>query len=137
MAEALLSGVKVLDLTWYIAGPACTKLLADYGADVLKIERPGGGDPARSIGPFLNDDPHPEKSTLFSHLNLNKRGITLNLRTATGQKIVRELVKEVDILVESLGPGAMEELGLGYEAIKPLNPALVMASISNFGQSGP
>ena len=73
MAEQLLSGVKVLDLTWYIAGPYCTKMLADYGADVLKIERPSGGDPARNIGPFLNDDPHPEKSLLFSHLNLNKQ----------------------------------------------------------------
>ena len=77
MSEQALSDVRVLDLTRHIAGPYCTKLLADYGADVIKIERPGAGDPARRMGPFFGDDPDPEKSGPFLHLNTNKRGITL------------------------------------------------------------
>ncbi len=87
MPEQALSGVKVLDLTWYIAGPYCTKLLSDYGADVLKVEKPGEGDPARRIGPFFGDDPHPEKSGLFLYLNTGKKGITLNLKTAAGVRL--------------------------------------------------
>jgi crotonobetainyl-CoA:carnitine CoA-transferase CaiB-like acyl-CoA transferase len=137
MTEQIFSDVKVLDLTWYIAGPYCTKLLADYGADVLKIEIPGQGDPARRMPPFLNDDAHPEKSLLFSHLNLNKRGITLNLKSDRGRSIIKELVKDTDILVESFSPGVMDRLGLDYESLKDLNPRLIMTSISNFGQSGP
>ena len=74
MDEQIFSDVKVLDLTWYISGPYCTKIFADYGADVIKVEKPGEGDPARWMGPFLNDENHPEKCILFSHLNLNKRG---------------------------------------------------------------
>ncbi len=135
--EQVLSDVKVLDLTWYIAGPYCTKLLADYGADVIKIERPGTGDPARKMGPFLNDEPHPEKSGLFLHLNTNKRGITLNLKTETGKKIFKDLVKKADILVESFSPRVMPSLGLSYETLEKINPKLVMTSISNFGQQGP
>ena len=137
MADQALSGIKVLDLTWHISGPYCTKMFADYGADVLKIERPGGGDPARAMGPFLGDDPHPEKSLLFSHLNLNKRGITLNLKSATGKKMFKELVRDADILVESFSPGVMKRFGLDYETLKGINPKLVMTSISNFGQTGP
>ena len=137
MDEQIFSDVKVLDLTWYISGPYCTKIFADYGADVIKVEKPGEGDPTRRMGPFLNDENHPEKCILFSHLNLNKRGITLNLKTNTGQKIIKELVKEMDILVESFSPGVMERLGLDYETLKQINPRLVMTSISNFGQTGP
>ena len=135
--DQVLSDVKVLDLTWYIAGPYCTKLLADYGADVIKIERPGEGDPTRRLGPFLNDELHPEKSGLFLHLNTNKRGITLNLKSETGKRIFKELVKKVDILVESFRPKVMPSLGLAYETLKEINPQLVMTSISNFGQTGP
>jgi crotonobetainyl-CoA:carnitine CoA-transferase CaiB-like acyl-CoA transferase len=135
--EQVLSGINVLDLTWYIAGPYCTKMLADYGADVIKVERPGEGDPARRLGPFFNDEPHPEKSGLFLHLNTNKRGITLNLKTATGKKIFKELVREADILVESFRPRVMPSLGLDYEILEKINPRLVMTSISNFGQTGP
>jgi crotonobetainyl-CoA:carnitine CoA-transferase CaiB-like acyl-CoA transferase len=135
--EQVLSDVKVVDLTWYIMGPYCTKLLADYGADVIKIERPGEGDPARRLGPFLNDDPHPEKSGLFLHLNTNKRGITLNLKTETGKKIFEELVKRADILVENFSPRVMPSLGLDYRTLEKINPRLVMTSISNFGQTGP
>jgi crotonobetainyl-CoA:carnitine CoA-transferase CaiB-like acyl-CoA transferase len=137
MLEQALSGVKIIDLTWHIAGPYCTKLLADYGADVIKVERPGKGDPARTMGPFFKDDPHPEKSGVFLHLNTNKMGITLNLKTATGKKILKELVKDADILVESFRPHVMPALGLDYETLKKVNPRLVMVSISSFGQTGP
>ncbi len=137
MSEQTLSDVKVLDLTWYIAGPYCTKMFADFGADVLKIERYPDGDPARKIGPFLGDDPHPEKSLLFSHLNLNKRGITLDLNAADGGKTFKALIKDADILVESFSPGVMQRLGLDYQTLKEINPTLIMTSISNFGQTGP
>ena len=137
MSDQALSDVKVLDLTWYIAGPYCTKLLADHGADVIKVERPGSGDPARSLGPFWGDDPHPEKSGLFLYLNTNKKSITLNLKTETGKKLLKELVKDVDILVENFSPGVMSRLGLDYGTLRNLNPRLVMTSISNFGQTGP
>lgn len=135
--EQALSGIKVLDLAHYIAGPYCTKMLADYGARVIKIEKPGTGDGARRLGPFFKDDPHPEKSGLFLYLNTSKRGITLNLKSRTGVRIFRELVKDTDILVENFSPRVMPGLGLGYENLEKLNPRLVMTSISNFGQSGP
>ena len=137
MVEQALSDVRVVDLTHYIAGPYCTKMLADYGADVVKIEMPGVGDGARKMGPFYKDDPHPEKSGLFLHLNTNKRGITLNLKSDTGKKIFKELVKDADILVENFEPRVMPSLGLGYETLVKINPQLVMTSISNFGQTGP
>jgi crotonobetainyl-CoA:carnitine CoA-transferase CaiB-like acyl-CoA transferase len=137
MAEQALADVKVLDLSWHIAGPYCTKLLADYGADVIKVERPGAGDPARRMGPFFGDDPHLEKSGLFLYLNANKRGITLNLQSEAGRRIIRGLVAEVDILVESFSPRVMPGLGLGFEDLEKINPRLVMTSISNFGQTGP
>ena len=137
MVEQALSGIKVLDLTHYIAGPYCTKLLADYGAEVTKIERPGIGDGARRIGPFYKDVPHPEKSGLFLYLNTNKLGSTLNLKSDTGVKIFKELVKDSDILVENFSPRVMPGLGLDYENLEKINPRLVMTSISNFGQSGP
>jgi len=137
MLEQALSGVKVLDLTWQIAGPYCTKLLADYGADVIKVERPGKGDPTRAMGPFFKDDPNPEKSGLFLHLNTNKKGITLNLKSATGKKIFKQLIADSDILVESFSPHVMPSLGLDYQTLEKLNPRLVMISISSFGQTGP
>ena len=137
MIEQALSGVKVLDLTWQIAGPYCTKLLADYGADVIKVERPGKGDPTRTMGPFFKDDPNPEKSGPFLHLNTNKKGITLNLKSATGKKILKQLVADADILVESFRPHVMPNLGLDYQTLGKVNPRLVMVSISSFGQTGP
>jgi crotonobetainyl-CoA:carnitine CoA-transferase CaiB-like acyl-CoA transferase len=137
MKEHALSGTRVLDLTHYIAGPFCTKMLADYGAEVVKVERPGWGDAARRMGPFLNDEPHPERSGLFLYLNTNKKSITLNLKSAAGVKIFKELVKHADILVENFSPRVMPSLGLDYETLKKVNPKLVMTSISNFGQTGP
>jgi crotonobetainyl-CoA:carnitine CoA-transferase CaiB-like acyl-CoA transferase len=137
MSDAALADLTVLDLTHYIAGPYCTKLLADYGADVIKLERPDGGDPARRYGPFPHDDPHPDKSALFLHLNTNKRGITLNLKSSAGRDLFTALVRQVDVLVENFSPRVMPSLGLAYEMLEPLNPRLVMTSISNFGQTGP
>lgn len=137
MSMRALEGLRILDLTQYIAGPYCTKLLAGLGADVIKIERPGGGDPARRMGPFAGDDPHPEKSGLFLHLNTGKKSITLNLKSKGGFEIFQELVRKADAVVESFHPGVMQRLGLGYEALCRINPSLVMTSISNFGQTGP
>jgi len=132
-----LCDLRVLDLTWYIAGPYCTKLLADYGAEVIKVERPGGGDPARRMGPFPNDEPHSEKSGLFLYLNTNKKSITINLKSTTGIELLGELVRKVDVLVENFAPRVMPSLGLSYHMLYKINPALVMVSISNFGQTGP
>ncbi len=137
MAVQALSDMKVIDLTHLIAGPACTKLLADYGADVIKIERPGTGDGARSMGPFYHDDPHPEKSGLFLYLNMNKRGVTLNLKSNVGKKIFLEMVRKADVVVENFKPGVLERLGLGYEDLLKVNSRVVLTSISNFGQTGP
>ena len=137
MAEQALSDIRVIDLTQYISGPACTKILADYGADVIKIERPGVGDGARRMGPFYHDDPHPEKSGMFLYMNLNKRGITLDLKSDSGKETFKELVKGADVVVENFQPGVMERLELGYEELEKINPRLVMTSITNFGQYGP
>ena len=132
-----LSDLRVIDLTHGIAGPYCTKLLADFGADVIKVEKPGSGDYCRRLGPFPQDVSHPEKSGLFLHLNTNKRGITLDLKAERGVEVLKELVTGADILVESFRPGVMEMLGLDYVTLKGINPDLVMTSISNFGQTGP
>ncbi|MFQ5875000.1 MAG: CaiB/BaiF CoA transferase family protein [Dehalococcoidia bacterium] len=137
MSEQLLSRVRVLDLTHYIAGAYCTKLLADYGADVIKVERPGQGDGARRLGPFYRDHAHPEKSGLFLHLNTNKRGITLNLKSSAGVRMFQELVGWADVVVESFRPEVMRGLGLAYEELRRVKPGLLMVSISSFGQKGP
>ena len=137
MADQSLSGLKVLDLSWYIAGPFCTKLLSDYGAEVIKVEKPRDGDPARGIGPFLGDDLHPEKSILFSNLNLNKKSILLDLKKDSDKELFKELVKDTDILVENFSPGVMARIGLDYDTLKNINSRLIMTSISNFGKTGP
>ena len=137
MQESALSDIKVLDFSHHIAGPYCTKLLADYGADVIKVERPGSGDRSRSLGPFPDDIPHQEKSGLFLHLNTNKRSVTLDLKTDAGVAIALKLAERVDIVVESFKPGAMERFGLGYDALRSVKPDLVLTSVSNFGQTGP
>ena len=136
MSERALEGVKVLDLTHHIAGPWCTKLLADYGAEVLKVEPPLG-DPARLMPPFYHDEVDQDKSLLFLYLNTSKRGVTLNLKSPEGQRILKEMVRDADLLVENYSPRVMPSLGLDYGALHELNPALVMVSISNFGQTGP
>ncbi len=136
MPERALEGVKVIDLTHQIAGPYCTKLLADFGADVIKVERPGG-DVARRMPPFFHDETDADKSLLFLYLNTNKRGITLNLKTLQGREMLKELVRGADMLVENFSPRVMPGLGLDYDSLHEINPSLVMTSISNFGQTGP
>lgn len=132
-----LSDIRIIDLTHGIAGPFCTKLLADFGADVIKVENPHRGDYARTLGPFPQDVPHPEKSGAFLFLNTSKRGITLDLKTPAGKEALKRLVKDADVLVESFKPGVMDRLGLGYDVLKGINPRLVMTGISNYGQTGP
>ena len=128
--------LRVIDLATEVAGPFATKLFADYGADVIKVE-PVGGEPSRRMGPFHEDDPHPEKSLTFLFLNCNKRGVTLNLETEAGRKMFRELVRGADLLVESNPPGYLEGIGIGYRELENLNPQLVMTSITPFGRTGP
>jgi crotonobetainyl-CoA:carnitine CoA-transferase CaiB-like acyl-CoA transferase len=137
MSENCLGHLKVLELCNLVAGPYCTKLLADLGAEVIKIEPPGIGDEARRRGPFLKDESHPEKSGLYLYLNTNKLGVTLDVRTKTGRSILEELVEQTDILVEDNPPSVMLELGLTYERLKEVNPGMVMTSITPFGQTGP
>ena len=133
----LLEGVKVIDLTHYFSGPYCTKLLATLGAEVVKVERPGSGDPIRQLPPFASNRLEGESGAWFLYLNTSKKSITLDLKSERGREIILELARSADILVENFSPGVMERLGLGYEALNRQNPALVMTSISNFGQTGP
>jgi crotonobetainyl-CoA:carnitine CoA-transferase CaiB-like acyl-CoA transferase len=137
MSKRALAGVKVLEYAQFVAGPYCAKLLADLGAEVIKIEEPKIGDEARRREPFLNDVVHPERSGLFLYLNTNKLGITLNLNTATGKNIFKELVKEADILIEDKPAKTREQLELDYQSLSKINPRLIMTSITPFGQTGP
>ena len=132
-----LSGIRVVDLSHYIAGPYCTKLLADYGAEVIKIEKPQAGDGGRGLPPFFADRPGLERSGLFCFLNTNKQGITLDLKTDRGREIVCRLMSQADVVVENFRPGVLERLGLSAEVLERVNPRLVHTSISNFGSSGP
>ena len=136
MLTGALEDVKVLDLSEDIAGSFCARLLADYGAEVLKIEPPAGAA-LRRMGPFFHDDPHPEKSLFFLVLNLNKKSATLNLETELGQSILKRLAARVDVIIESYRPGYLTSLGLGYQELRDVNPSLVMSSITTFGQEGP
>lgn len=136
MVKKALTALKVLDLGQFISGPFCAKTLGDLGADVIKVE-PSEGDEARKFGPFLNSVPHPERSGLFLYLNTNKKGITLNVSTAAGKKLLKQLVEKTDILIENSSPGTMKKLGLDYDSLKEINPKLIMTSITPFGQTGP
>ncbi len=137
MKKKALEGVKVLEFCNKVAGAYCTKLMADLGAEVIKIESPVSGDDTRKKGPFPGDVPHPEKSGHFIYLNSNKFGITLDPGNTTGRNIFKKLVKDVDILVEDTAPGKIEELGLDYKELKKINPSLIMTSITPYGLSGP
>ncbi len=137
MNQGVLDDIKVLDLGRQISAPYCAKLLADYGAEVIKVEPPGEGDPARRMGPFPGDVPHREKSGLFLHLNANKKGITLNLQCRDGVGLLKELVRQADILVENFHPSFLPSLGLGYRDLEAVNPRLVITSITPFGLTGP
>ncbi len=132
-----LAGLRVLEYADFISGPYCGKLLGDMGAAVLKIEKPGVGDESRRHGPFPQNIPHPEKSGLYLYLNANKLGITLDVESATGALILRELLKHADIFVEDKPPATMEKLGFSYPRIREISPRTVTVSLTPFGQSGP
>lgn len=128
-----LDGIRVLDLTRALAGPYCTLMLGDYGADVIKIEIPGTGDDTRKWGPpFVG-----EESAYFLSINRNKRSLTLNFKEEKAREIFLKLVKDADVVVENFTPGVMDRFGLGYDALKAINPGIIVCSISGFGQTGP
>ena len=137
MTFGLLNGVRVLELGEFTSAPYCGKLLADMGADVVKVERVGAGDWARDYGPYPNDLPHRERSGLFLYLNADKRGVTLNLETPTGREMLAGLVSRFDVLVHNLHPTEMDRVRLDYEGLRGHNEGLVMASITPFGLTGP
>src|SRR5699024_8657632 len=124
-----LDGIKVLDFSRVLAGPYCTMLLADMGAEVVKIERPETGDDTRGFGPFQN-----EESGYFMYLNRGKKSVELDLKDHESIDVINELVEEADVIVENFRPGVMKKLGLDFESLKEINPGIVYASISGFGQ---
>lgn len=130
--QGALDGLTVLDLTRVLAGPFCTMMLADMGANIIKIEQAGKGADERQMGPFLNGE-----SAYFMNLNRNKKGLSLNLKSEKGKEVFKELVKKADIVIENYRPGTMEKLGLGYDVLKEVNPRIVYAAVSGFGHYGP
>jgi formyl-CoA transferase len=140
MIQQSLEGVRVLDLTRAMAGPYCTMMLGDLGADVIKVERPGQGDESRGWGPPFVGEPYgayPGESAYFISANRNKRSITVNLKSAEGQDIVRGLVGDSDVFVENFRTGVLDKMGLGYEDLHALNPRLIYCSVSGYGRTGP
>lgn len=131
-----LDDLRVIEFAEMVSGPMCAKMMADMGAEVIKLEPPGG-DAARRRPPFPGDLPHPEKSGFFFYLNTSKKSVTLDPTQPTGAEIFRRLVADADLLIENQRPGLLESLGLGYEALHALNPRLIVVSISPFGQTGP
>ena len=134
-ADGALGSLRVVELADE-KGHYCGKLLADMGADVIKVEPPQGS-PTRSYGPFLDDRPDPQRSLYFWHFNTSKRGVTLALETAEGRNLLKRLDQSADVLLETFPPGYLASLGLGYDALAESNPGLIMASITLFGQNGP
>jgi crotonobetainyl-CoA:carnitine CoA-transferase CaiB-like acyl-CoA transferase len=136
-----LDDLRVLDLSAGVAGPLCARLLADFGADVIKVEPPGG-ERGRRLAPFFPDDtgqppPWTERSAFFAYLNANKRGLTLDLATSSGRALLRRLVRTADIVVESAPPGEPAARGLGYTDLERLRPGVIVTSVTPFGQQGP
>ena len=130
--DRLLEGVRVLDLSRVMSGPFCTAMMADLGAEVIKIEMPGGGDDSRHFGPFVDGE-----SAYFMLLNRGKRSMTLDLKSERGREILMAMVKSSDVVIENFRPGVAKRLGLDYASLEPLHPSLIYASISGFGQDGP
>ncbi len=130
--EDCLSGVRVLDLTQFEAGPSCTEALAWLGAEVVKVEHPKGGDPGRAINPPDGDDAH-----YFLQYNANKRSITVNLKSPGGLDLVKNLIGKADVFAENFAPGAIERLGLGPDVVRKLNPAIIYAQVKGFGEGSP
>lgn len=135
--NGFLDDVQVLELTHSLAGAFCAKLLADQGAQTLKVEPPGRGDTARHEPPFIGGAPHPDRSTLFLAFNTNKRSVTLDVTTPTGRTLLLRLLANRDVLIDSFLPGTLEDLGLGYAVLRQVNPRLIIVSITPFGQTGP
>ena len=127
-----LAGIRVLDLSSFLPGPYLTLALADHGAEVIKVEQPGGGDPGRQIGPFEG-----ETTVFFRNLNRGKKSVTLDLKTEAGREALLSLCETADVLVESFRPGVVKRLGVDYERVRERNPRIVYCSISAFGQTGP
>ena len=128
-----LEGIKVLDCSQILAGPYCSMLLADMGADVVKIEKPGGGDDTRRMGPpFLEGE-----SAAFLAMNRNKRSVVLNFKDPDGVAAMRRMLSDADVVIENYRAGVMRRLGLDYEAVRELNPGIIYCSISGFGRTGP
>ena len=127
-----LEGITVLDLTRVLAGPFSSMMMADMGANVIKIEESGKGADCRQMGPFLNGE-----SAYYMNLNRNKKGMSLNLKSPKGKQIFKDLVKKADVVLENYRPGTMAKLGLGYEVLSEINPAIIYAAVSGFGQYGP
>src|SRR5262245_33568312 len=137
MAERALEGKRIIECGHEVSAAYATKLMADMGAEVVKIEDPGSGDRARQRGPYPGHVFHPEKSGLFLYLNTNKYGVTLDLRQAAGQEIFHRLLKDADALVHNYHPTETASAGLDYAALEKINPRLVMTSIAPFGLNGP
>ena len=129
--DKALNGIRIVDMTQFEAGTSCTQMLAWLGADVIKVENPGGGDPGRTIAGSEDD------SNYFLNFNSNKRSVTLNLKTERGKELLLELVKQADIVAENLSPGAIERMGLGYDTLSAANPRIILARIKGFGTYGP
>lgn len=127
-----LNGVKILDLTQFLAGPYCTMVLSDMGAEVTKIERFPGGDDSRRLGPFVNDEGY-----CFAMANRNKKSLALNLKSEKGVDIFHKLAAEADIIIENFRPGVTKKLNIDYDTIEKINPGIIYCSISGFGQTGP
>ena len=135
-----LSHIRVLDLSRVLAGPWCTQILADMGADVIKIEKPGEGDDTRRWGPpFLDDDQgnRTDQASYYASCNRNKRSVTIDMATPEGQALIKELALQSDVLVENFKVGGLQRYGLDYESLRSLNPRLVYCSVTGFGQDGP
>lgn len=133
-----LENLTVLDLTRVLAGPFCTMMLADMGANVIKIEVPNGGDDTRTYPPMREENLNGERESLyFANINRNKRGVTLNLKAPEGKEIFKKLVETADIVVENYRPGVMDKLGLGYDVLREINPRVIYAAVSGFGCYGP
>jgi crotonobetainyl-CoA:carnitine CoA-transferase CaiB-like acyl-CoA transferase len=131
-APSPLAGLKVLDLSQIMAGPYCTMVLADLGAEVIKVEKAGKGDDSREMGPYVN-----EESASFAHINRNKKGIVINLKDPQGREVLYDLARWADVVVENFLVGVTKSLGVDYETLSRINPRLVYCSISGFGQTGP
>jgi len=132
ITKEALGGIRILDFSHVYQGPVGTQILADYGADVIKVERPGSGDWSRSWGPFVKDVSLP-----FANLNRNKRSITVDMKQEAGKEVIRKMVKESDVLVHNFRQGVMEKLGFGYDDLKAINPSLIYATSNGWGDTGP